>query len=76
MPEANVYEARARAAKSYKLSRVIVRACRAAQIRPDQWATASPAVRARAAGIAGVRRPSEATWMAAVTIANETMADA
>jgi hypothetical protein len=59
----NEYEARGRALKAFKLARVLVRLCqRFPQYDDTTLAHASTEARAKAASMAHVKAPSDATW--------------
>lgn len=63
-----LWEARARAAKSYRLARVLVRVCRQAQLDPALLDQAPPGWRRSTAKLAGIHPPSDATWAAAMVL--------
>ncbi len=61
----NEHEARARAAKAFRLARVL----RGADDVPtEQWLTADAELRERVASVAKVRKPSDETWRMAVDL--------
>ena len=67
----NPFERRGRSIKSYKLARVLVRLVRDEGVLAPDLAYASLPSRVRAARIAGVHAPSEATWAEAVALVEE-----
>lgn len=73
MSAANPWEHRARSVKAFKISRILVRTCRDTGFDPARLADANEIERARAARIANVPYPSEATWAEAVALTEATL---
>lgn len=72
---ANPHESRARARKSFKIARVVVRACREAGLTVAAVEHASASEREAAARIAGTRPPSDETWQVVVGLVDAWLAE-